>query len=126
MFYALFNETFSVFVTLNDIGCVDKEDVYFAVTLLNQSYWVLGTYLGALFGGIISINTQGLDFVMTALFIVIFLDYLLKNKDYLSSASGFIVSLLSLIMFGKDNFIIPAMIAIVVVLLSFRRKYDAN
>ncbi|MDD7270442.1 MAG: AzlC family ABC transporter permease, partial [Spirochaetales bacterium] len=126
MIYALCDETFSVNVTLNDIEGVDKEDVYFAVTLLNQSYWVLGTYLGALFGGIISINTQGLDFVMTALFIVIFLDYLLKNKDYLSSASGFIVSLLSLIMFGKDNFIIPAMIAIVVVLLSFRRKYDAN
>ena len=126
MIYALCDETFSVNVTLNDIEGVDKEDVYFAVTLLNQSYWVLGTYLGALFGGIISINTQGLDFVMTALFIVIFLDYLLKNKDYLSSASGFIVSLLSLIMFGKDNFIIPAMIAIVLVLLSFRRKYDAN
>ena len=87
---------------------------------------MLGTYLGALFGGIISINTQGLDFVMTALFIVIFLDYLQRNKDYLSSSTGFIVSLLSLIMFGKDNFIIPAMIAIVVVLLSFRRKYDAN
>ena len=49
-----------------------------------------------------------------------------KNKDYLSSATGFIVSLLSLIVFGKDNFIIPAMIAIVVVLLSLRRKYDAN
>ena len=126
MIYALCDETFSVNVTLNDIEGVDKEDVYFAVTLLNQSYWVLGTYLGALFGGIISINTQGLDFVMTALFIVIFFDYLQRNKDYLSSSTGFIVSLLSLIIFGKDNFIIQAMIAIVVVLLSFRRKYDAN
>ena len=80
----------------------------------------------AILGNKLLINTQGLDFVMTALFIVIFLDYLLKNKDYLSSASGFIVSLLSLIIFDKDNFIIPAMIAIVVVLLSLRRKYDAN
>ena len=126
MIYALCDETFSINVTLDKIEGVKQEDVYFAITLLNQSYWILGTYLGAIFGNKLLINTQGLDFVMTALFIVIFLDYLQKNKDYLSSSTGFIVSLLSLIVFGKDNFIIPAMIAIVVVLLSLRRKYDAN
>ena len=126
MIYALCDETFSVNVTLNDIEGVDKEDVYFAVTILNQGYWVFGTYLGALFGGIISINTQGLDFVMTALFIVIFLDYYLKNKQAFSSAMGFILSVASLLIFGKDNFIIPAMVSIVVILLAFRGKYDID
>ena len=126
MIYALCDETFSVNVTLNDIEGVDKEDVYFAVTLLNQSYWVLGTYLGALFGGVLSINTQGLDFVMTALFIVIFLDYYFKNKQAFSSAMGFILSIASLLIFGKDNFIIPAMVSIVVILLAFRGKYDID
>ena len=126
MIYALCDETFSVNVTLNDIEGVDKEDVYFAVTLLNQSYWVFGTYLGALFGGVLSINTQGLDFVMTALFIVIFLDYYFKNKQAFSSAMGFILSIASLLIFGKDNFIIPAMVSIVVILLAFRGKYDIN
>lgn len=126
MIYALCDETFSVNVTLNDIEGVDKEDVYFAVTLLNQSYWVLGTYLGALFGGVLSINTQGLDFVMTALFIVIFLDYYFKNKQAFSSAMGFILSIASLLIFGKDNFIIPTMVSIVVILLAFRGKYDID
>ena len=126
MIYALCDETFSVNVTLNDIEGVDKEDVYFAVTILNQGYWVFGTYLGALFGGIISINTQGLDFVMTALFIVIFLDYFFKNKQSFSSAMGFILSIASLLIFGKDNFIIPAMVSIVVILLAFRGKYDID
>lgn len=126
MIYALCDETFSVNVTLNDIEGVDKEDVYFAVTILNQGYWVFGTYLGALFGGVLSINTQGLDFVMTALFIVIFLDYYLKNKQAFSSAMGFILSVASLLIFGKDNFIIPAMVSIVVILLAFRGKYDID
>ena len=126
MIYALCDETFSVNVTLNDIEGVDKEDVYFAVTLLNQGYWVFGTYLGALFGGVLSINTQGLDFVMTALFIVIFLDYYFKNKQAFSSAMGFILSIASLLIFGKDNFIIPAMVSIVVILLAFRGKYDVD
>ena len=126
MIYALCDETFSVNVTLNDIEGVDKEDVYFAVTLLNQGYWVFGTYLGALFGGVLSINTQGLDFVMTALFIVIFLDYYFKNKQAFSSAMGFILSIASLLIFGKDNFIIPAMVSIVVILLAFRGKYDID
>ena len=126
MIYALCDETFSVNVTLNDIEGVDKEDVYFAVTILNQGYWVFGTYLGALFGGVLSINTQGLDFVMTALFIVIFLDYYFKNKQAFSSAMGFILSIASLLIFGKDNFIIPAMVSIVVILLAFRGKYDID
>lgn len=126
MIYALCDETFSVNVTLNDIEGVDKEDVYFAVTILNQGYWVFGTYLGALFGGVLSINTQGLDFVMTALFIVIFLDYYFKNKQAFSSAMGFILSISSLLIFGKDNFIIPAMVSIVVILLAFRGKYDID
>lgn len=126
MIYALCDETFSVNVTLNDIEGVDKEDIYFAVTILNQGYWVFGTYLGALFGGVLSINTQGLDFVMTALFIVIFLDYYFKNKQAFSSAMGFILSIASLLIFGKDNFIIPTMVSIVVILLAFRGKYDID
>ena len=126
MIYALCDETFSVNVTLNDIEGVDKEDVYFAVTILNQGYWVFGTYLGALLGGVLSINTQGLDFVMTALFIVIFLDYYFKNKQAFSSAMGFILSIASLLIFGKDNFIIPTMVSIVVILLAFRGKYDID
>ena len=126
MIYALCDETFSVNVTLNDIEGVDKEDVYFAVTILNQGYWVFGTYLGALFGGVLSINTQGLDFVMTALFIVIFLDYYFKNKQAFSSAMGFILSIASLLIFGTDNFIIPTMVSIVVILLAFRGKYDID
>lgn len=124
MIYALCDETFSVNISAEPPEGIDKMDFMFAVTLLNQLYWVAGSWAGALIGSAIPFDTTGLDFVMTALFIVIFLDHFMSKKPLFSSASGFVLSVLSLIIFGPDKFLIPAMVSFVAVLLLARRRYD--
>ena len=96
----------------------------FFVTLLNQSYWVTGATLGGIFGSFISFNTEGLDFAMTAMFVVIFLEQLLKEKNHTSSVLGVVFSVISLLIFGKDKFIIPAMLMIFAALLLLRKPLE--
>ena len=84
------------------------------VTLLNHFYWFFGATLGGVFGSFIHFNTEGLDFVMTAMFVVIFLEQWMKEKKHISAVVGILLSLLCLTAFGADNFVIPAMLAIFV------------
>ena len=84
----------------------------FFVTLLNQCYWVCGATIGGILGSLVTINTEGLSFVLTALFIVIFLDQWLKEKTHHSGLLGLGATLLCLLIFGSENFIIPAMLLI--------------
>ena len=96
----------------------------FYVTLLNQIYWVGGTTIGSLFSSAISFNTEGLEFVMVALFVVIFLDRWMKERNHVSSLIGIGASVLSLLVFGTDNFIIPAMILILVSLTGIKKTIE--
>ena len=98
----------------------------FFVNLLNQIYWVFGATMGALLGYVIHFNTEGLDFVLTALFVVIFLEQWLKDKDHTSSILGIVLSLLCLIAFGADDFMIPSMIAIAGVLTLLRKPLEKS
>ncbi|TQI67642.1 AzlC family ABC transporter permease [Clostridium sp. KNHs216] len=118
-FYLIFgmcDESFSINCTADIPEGVDKSWFLFFVTLLNHFYWVLGATLGGLFGGLIQFNTDGLEFVMTALFVVIFLDQWMKEKKHHSSLAGLGISAACLILFGSDHFIIPAMILILLAL----------
>ena len=96
----------------------------FFVTLLNQIYWFTGATLGGIFGSLITFNTEGLDFVMTAMFVVIFMDQWLKEERHISSLLGLGISFLCLLAFGSDNFIIPSMIAILGVLTFLRKPLE--
>ena len=96
----------------------------FFVTALNHFYWFSGATRGGIFGSLIHFNTEGLDFVMTAMFVVIFMEQWLKEKNHTSSILGLGISLLCLIAFGADNFIIPAMLALLVVLTLMRRPLE--
>jgi 4-azaleucine resistance transporter AzlC len=96
----------------------------FFVTLLNQVYWVCGSTFGGLLGSLVEFNTKGLDFVMTALFIVIFLEQWMKEKTHHSAILGLGISLLCLIIFGGENFIIPAMLLILASLTVLRRPLE--
>lgn len=116
LIFGLTDETFSVNCATQPPANVDRGSFYFYVTLLNQSYWVLGATLGGIFGSFIRFNTEGLDFVMTALFVVILLEHLLTTKDKRSAFSGMALSLASLILFGADRFMIPAMVLILATL----------
>ena len=96
----------------------------FYVTLVNQIYWVGGTTIGSLFSSAISFNTEGLEFVMVALFVVIFLDRWMKERNHVSSLIGIGASVLSLLVFGTDNFIIPAMILILISLTGIKKTIE--
>ena len=121
LIYGMCDETFSINCTAEIPGDCDRGWFYFFVTLLNQLYWVGGATLGGLLGNLITFDTKGLDFVMTAMFIVIFLEQWLKEKHHFSEWAGLASSAACLLIFGKDNFMIPAMICILLLLTAFRK-----
>lgn len=94
------------------------------MTLLNHLYWVAGAAIGGIFGSYVKFNTEGLDFVMTALFIVIFIEQWMKEKKHYSALSGLGLSVACLILFGGNQFIIPAMLAILGVLTVLRKPLE--
>ena len=114
--FGMSDETFSINLTADIPEDIDEGWFMFFVTILNYTYWVSGSILGGLFGELIEFNTKGLEFAMTAMFIVIFLEQWLKEKSHSSSLSGLGVSASCLIIFGSDNFIIPSMIVILLIL----------
>ncbi|MBR3869504.1 MAG: AzlC family ABC transporter permease [Clostridia bacterium] len=126
-FYLIFgmcDESFSINCSVDIPENVDKGWFMFFVTILNQSYWVCGATLGGIFGSFINFNTEGLDFVMTAMFVVIFLEQWLKEKNHTSSLIGIGLSLVCLIIFGPDKFMIPAMLSIAGVLALVRKPLE--
>lgn len=128
-FYLIFgmcDESFSINYTADIPRGVDKGWFMFFVTLLNHFYWFFGATLGGIFGSLIHFDTEGLDFVMTAMFVVIFMEQWLKEKNHTSSILGLLLSLICLCAFGAENFIIPAMLAILAVLTLIRKPLEAE
>ena len=124
LIFGMCDETFSINYSAEAPEGVDKGWFMFFVTLLNQCYWLLGSALGGIFGSLISFSTEGLDFSMTALFVVIFTEQWLKEKNHASSILGLGLSLLCLMIFGADSFIIPSMLAIFTVLTLLRAPLE--
>lgn len=92
--------------------------------MLNHFYWFSGSTLGGILGSLISFNTEGLDFVMTAMFVVIFLEQWLKDKNHIPALIGTGLSLICLIAFGADYFIAPSMAAILITLTFLRKPLE--
>lgn len=118
-FYLIFgmcDETFSINYTAQIPDGVDRGWFYFFVTLLDHFYWFSGATLGGLLGGLVHFNTQGLDFVMTAMFVVIFLEQWLKEKRHAGAWIGMAASVGCLLLLGPDNFMVPTMLCILVFL----------
>ena len=124
LIFGMCDESFSINCSAEIPEDIDKGLFMFFVTVLNQLYWVTGAASGWLLGGLISFNTDGLDFVMTAMFVVIFLDQLLKEKSHYTAVIGTAASVVCLIIFGADSFLIPAMISIVLLLTVFRSRIE--
>ena len=117
LIYGMCDETFSVNCTTEVPEGVDKGWFMFFVTLLNQIYWVGGATAGTLLGYVIHFNTKGLEFVMTALFVVMFVNQWDDTKDHVPALIGLIGSAVCLFIFGSDSFIVPAMIVIILCFL---------
>ncbi|RHJ06620.1 azaleucine resistance protein AzlC [Bacillus sonorensis] len=124
LIYGMCDESFSINCTVNVPKNVDKGWFMFFVTLLNHFYWVIGAAIGGTFGSLVKFNTEGLDFVMTALFVVIFVEQWMKEKRHYSALTGLGISAASLMIFGGNNFMIPAMLAILGVLTVFRKPLE--
>ena len=124
LIYGMCDESFSVNYTAEIPEDVDKGWFMFFVNLLNQIYWVAGATIGGILGGVIAFNTNGIEFVMTAMFVVIFLEQWLKEKNHIPSILGLVISVVCLILFGADKFIIPSMAAMLIILTLLRKVLD--
>lgn len=124
LIFGMCDETFSVNYTAKIPEGVDKGWFMLWVTFLNQFYWVSAATTGGLIGSLLKFDTTGISFVMTAMFVVIFLEQWLKEKNHVSSLMGIAVSVLCLICFGADSFMLPTMAAIVLLLTLSRKKLE--
>jgi len=126
LIFGMCDETFSLLCSTEPPPNVDKRAFMLSVTLLNQSYWVLGSVAGALIGPLLTFETQGIEFVMTAFFVVIFLNQWQVRKNRSPALIGVGAAVVSLLIFGAESFIIPAMLLIVVSLTVFRKKLETE
>ena len=124
LIFGLCDESFSINYTAKIPEDVDRGLFYFWITFLNQVYWVSGSTLGGIFGSVINFNTHGLEFILTSLFVVIFLEQFLKENDHFNALTGFFASLICLLIFGAENFILPSIAVILILLTIFRRKLE--
>jgi 4-azaleucine resistance transporter AzlC len=120
LIFGLSDETFSVNCSAELGDAIDRRWFYFFVTLLDQLYWMAGVWAGAAFGSLVSFNTEGLDFVMTAMFVVIFINQWKKEKDHTASLLGLALPLACLLVFGAQDFVLPAMLALLAALSALR------
>ncbi len=116
MIFSLTDETYSLLCGLEPPSGTDKNSFYFWIALLNQGYWVLGATIGAIAGSLITFNSTGIDFAMTALFVVIFVEQWETTKNHIPALIGLAVTLLCLIIFGATNFIVFSMVGIFILL----------
>lgn len=124
LIFGLCDETFSINCSAEIPEGVDRGWFYFFVTLLNHFSWVSGSTIGGIIGSLLQFDTEGIGFVMTAMFTVIFLEQWLKEKSHDSSLLGLGLSALCLVLFGADSFIIPSMICLLVLLTALRRPIE--
>lgn len=114
LIFALTDETYSLVCDPHLPEGISKRHYYLLVSLMDQCYWVFGSFLGSLLGSALTFNTQGIDFSMTALFVVIVVEQWEKTKQHVPAILGILVSVVCLLIFGTSNFLIPSMIGITV------------
>lgn len=125
LIYGMCDESFTINCSVTPPPDVDRGWFMFFVTLLNQIYWVSGATLGALLGYVVRFDTKGIEFVMTALFIVMFLNQWEETKDHRPALTGVGCTLLCLLVFGSEQFILPAM-ALIILCFTYARKKAAQ
>jgi len=126
LIFGMCDESFSVNYTAEIPPDVDEGWFMFFVTLLNHIYWVSGATIGGLLGSLIKFNTEGIDFVMTAMFVAIFVDQLIKEKQKYTGIIGLGATLFCLVIFGAESFMIPSMVSILALLTVFKSDVEKS
>ncbi len=126
LIFALTDETYSLVCSAQLPDGIDEKRYDLYISLLNQGYWVIGSVMGTVAGAVIPFSSTGIDFSMTALFVVIFVEQWEKTKQHLSAVSGIVISVLCRIVFGASSFLIPAMIGILAAMLLEKRWLEGG
>lgn len=126
LIFSLTDETYSILCGNDYPKGEDRHWYSFFVSLFNQCYWVAGSVIGSIIGALITFNTAGIEFSMTALFVTVFVEQWLTTKNHLPALAGLFCSVGCLLIFGSDGFLIPAMIAITIVLSLCKNVIDTE
>lgn len=126
MVFSLTDETYSILCSLKVPEEVDETRAKFLIALFDHSYWILGSVLGALAGQVIPFNSDGIEFSMTALFLVIFLNQWREMKTHKAALCGLLCGVFSLYLFGAANFILPALFVTVILMIFYYYKVGKN
>lgn len=122
MIFALTDETYSLLCDGKAPEGTDPRAYRFLVSAFNHSYWILGSVIGNLLGAVLPFSTAGIEFSMTALFVASFTEQWITAKDHVPALTGLLSTLLCLVLFGREHFLIPAMLLITLVLTLLRRR----
>ena len=122
LIFMLTDETFSISSSIKPPEGINRKYFYASISFLDYSYWILGTFLGGVLGSLITFNTTGLDFVLTALFVVLFIEQMTSKRSAISGVIGLTCTAVVLALLGADNVVIGSMILILIVLLIGRKK----
>lgn len=126
LIFGLTDETYALLTATQVPPEVPASDFYFAVTLLDQCYWIAGSLLGTAAGMLIPFSTEGVDFAMTALFVVLLVEQVKKRENRLPALVGLVCALVSLALLGADKFLIPALIGLTAFLLALRPRLEGR
>lgn len=120
MIFSLTDETYSLLCGTKIPEECDENRVFLLISLLDQAYWVTGSVLGALLGGFLTFDTSGIDFAMTALFVVIFTEQWLSSKSHAPAVIGLICGAVSLLLLGPESFLLPALVMTTALLIIWK------
>lgn len=126
LIFSLTDETYSLLCDGNTPEGAEPEKYRFLVSLFNHSYWIIGGVIGNILGSVLPFSSRGIEFSMTALFISAFVEQWITMKDHIPAISGIACTLISLLIFGPENFLIPAMLLITLTLSLLRGRLDGK
>lgn len=122
MIFSLTDETYSLLVTAKVPEDVEEPKFLFAIAFLDQVYWVIGTIIGSLLGSVLPFEAKGIDFAMTALFLVLMIEQWMEKKNRPFVVIGIGCALVCRLIFGADNFILPTMIVMMIILVTGKKR----
>lgn len=124
MIFSLTDETYSLLCSAKPSKDVNYNWFLFCIAFFNQVYWIIGTIIGSLAGSLIKFNTKGIDFAMTALFVVIFIEQWNTYKNHAPALIGICAAIFSILIFGNENLILPSMVTILLTFTIFHKQID--
>jgi 4-azaleucine resistance transporter AzlC len=124
LIFGLTDETYALLTTIKEDPRLKSKYYYFYLTLLNHSYWIIGSLMGAIFGSLIKLNTKGLDFSLTALFIVLAIEQYKANKNFIPFIIGAVASIIAFASVSLDNMLVFAIVCSLLGMFIFQHRLE--